>query len=47
MSAQGTGRRVGNLRNGQHLHELACLLFVHLTNSYTPAEFAFHMHGRS
>jgi hypothetical protein len=29
LSAEGTPWRVGGLWDGQHLHELACFLFVH------------------
>jgi len=42
VPAERAGRRVGGLRDGQHLHELACLLFVHLTKSYTVFGAKFH-----
>jgi hypothetical protein len=35
VPAERARRWVGGVRNGQHLDELACLLFVHLTKSYT------------
>jgi hypothetical protein len=42
VPAKRTGRRIGGLRYGQHLHELACLLFVHLAKSYTLGRGWFH-----
>jgi hypothetical protein len=44
VAAERARRWVGGFRNSQHLHELACLLFVHLTRSYTLFRARFHSH---
>jgi DnaK suppressor protein len=46
LSAEGAGRRVGVLRDGQGLHELACLQIGHLTENYRSGRCSVHPASR-